>query len=139
MAWHWWLCCGGLPTEGIGGGGDVSSLATRTVYISIGNSDDKLTQVEWAEFYGMTDSLVRRWARHVHGAWLSAPDSSYQNACWCIQWLPEDTGLKLTLARYAAEFRQDSIAWAEATTEFIAAATSPDGLGVSASPVEAVA
>lgn len=94
-------------------------MTTETVYISIGNTDNKLTQQEWAAFWGSIDSLVRRWAIQVYGAWVSPSASPFQNACWCIQWSTRDTGLKKTLARYAAEYRQDSIAWAIALTEFI--------------------
>lgn len=89
-------------------------------YISIGNSDDKLTQREWAAFWLRVDSLLRRWADAVHGAWLSQPSDRYQNACWCIEIeAPAAESVKATLRRVAAEFTQDSIVWAPAQTEFI--------------------
>lgn len=94
------------------------------VYVSIGNSDDKLTQSEWAQFVSRTTSLVEG-AALIHGRWLSEPSSAYQNACWCIDVHDEPNGvewLRGALARLAADFRQDSIAWAEApVTEFLGA------------------
>lgn len=86
------------------------------VYVSIGNSDDKLTQREWATFWEFTCAAVHRWAAQVHGEWLSAPADPYQNACWCIE-IDDETAeltLKPELIHLAGEFRQDSIAWAPA-------------------------
>lgn len=94
-----------------------------TVYISIGNSDDKLTQNEWSHFHASTDLVIRRGAAMVHGAWMSDPTAPWQNACWCIEPMPDPASaehLKMRLAETAATFRQDSIAWAEAPkTEFL--------------------
>lgn len=105
----------------------------KIVYISIGNSDDKLTQAEWAEFVTHVDiALMDREQLHDpyapiirrHGNWRSRPDDPWQNACWCIELDDESTDgeighIKADLAQLAEGFRQDSIAWAEATTEFI--------------------
>jgi hypothetical protein len=95
---------------------------STTVYISIGNSDDKLTQAEWAEFYRRTNLAIRNFVEAVHGQWVSEPASAWQNACWCIE-ITELRAytLKHHLSVLAAEYRQDSIAWAPATTEFLAA------------------
>lgn len=92
-----------------------------TVYVSIGNSDDKLTQARWAQFLWNFRDCMGRAATQVYGEWLSAPDSSYQNACVAIATETPLT-LKAALAALAHEYGQDSIAWAEAPeTEFIAA------------------
>lgn len=96
---------------------------SQTVYVSIGNSDDKLPQKRWSEFLFETDVTIREEAEAVHGMWYSRPDSPWQNACWCVE--ISNTGaeeLKLKLAHVAYEFQQDSIAWARAATEFIKAA-----------------
>lgn len=92
-----------------------------TVYVSIGNSDDKLTQKEWSEFYSNVDASVRDSATCVYGAWLSSPESRWQNACWCFEVLKVDEdALKSKLVEAAHNYRQDSIAWAEAPeTEFL--------------------
>jgi len=91
------------------------------VYISIGNSDDKLTQAEWAAFYSQTSIGIRHKASQVHGQWVSEPASSFQNACWCAEIEAERAlQLKHWLTELARQWRQDSIAWAEVPhTEFL--------------------
>lgn len=98
-----------------------------TIYISIGNSDDKLTQFAWQAFCQDVDQAISDAARYVgtqvHGRWYSLPNEPWQNACWCIAIDDELTAvigeLRDDLIRIAAAFRQDSIAWAEATTTFL--------------------
>lgn len=104
-------------------------MSYAVVYISIGNSDDKLTQFAWSTYVADVDEVVRRAAEAplgaVRGRWLSEPASEWQNACWALQ-LPADMApiytLKHELAAIAVAFNQDSIAWAVAPeTEFIGA------------------
>lgn len=102
------------------------------VYISIGNSDDKLTQARWAQFVldvnACVDFLLDDRTAQVHGRWLSASDYPWQNACWCVE-LIEDPHLgtradwlRVQLRHIAATYEQESIAWAEVkTTEFLGA------------------
>lgn len=98
-----------------------------TVYISIGNSDDKLTQADWASYVLDVDrafeAAVRYEGSRVHGRWHSLPHEPWQNACWCADWHPDLAhvveALSRKLATIAHAYRQDSIAWAEATTTFI--------------------
>lgn len=92
-----------------------------TAYVSIGNSDDKLTQQEWALFFSQTALLLQRHAK-VHGQWASEPASAWQNACWCVQVDTQTKAefIKAELVGLADQFRQDSIAWAEVkSTEFL--------------------
>lgn len=94
-----------------------------TVYISIGNSDDRLTQREWAAFVLQVHLVLIDAAKVVHGSWTSASAQEWQNACWCAE-IPDDRvdELKDRLRYWARQFRQDSIAWAEAPeTEFLCA------------------
>lgn len=90
----------------------------KTVYVSIGNSDDKLTQDEWAAFLIEVERAVRRWGGWIHGVWYSAPVSSWQNACFCFEihneWAEERQVQELR--GIARKYRQDSIAWAEVGT-----------------------
>lgn len=91
------------------------------VYISIGNSDDRLTQAEWSAYVAGIRGVINAWTKTVHGAWLSAPDSRWQNACWCIE-LEDETyarDMRDALAKIRQHYRQDSVAWAAADTEFI--------------------
>lgn len=93
------------------------------VYVAIGNSDDKLSQLRWAQFVDDVRRLIKRYSQVVHGDWRSNPDSPFQNACWCFE-VDEKWGiapLKNTLAKIAAEYEQDSIAWTEGLPEFIQA------------------
>ena len=92
-----------------------------TVYVSIGNSDDKLSQRRWHEFWvSVRNVTVREFAERVHGEWPSIGIGPYQNACICMEIDVADVeACKASLAQVAAEFGQDSIAWAVATTEFI--------------------
>lgn len=93
-------------------------------YVSIGNSDDKLTQRDWALFYSDTAVLLQRHASTIHGQWASEPASAWQNACWCIEVNSATKAeyIKAELVGLAGRYRQDSIAWAEVKgTEFLGA------------------
>lgn len=92
-----------------------------TAYVTIGNSDDKLSQKEWAAFLLRTHLLLDDHASRMHGSWYSGPGCEWQNACWCVEVpLERVDRLKDQLRLLAREFRQDSIAWAEApTVEFL--------------------
>lgn len=84
-------------------------------YVGIGNSDDKLTQQEWAALQHDVMNIFDDHNVEMIGYWHSLPDSMYQNACYCIvadlDKIPE---MKGQLAALATIFRQDAIAWSEA-------------------------
>lgn len=92
-----------------------------TVYVSIGNSDDKLTQADWAKYVGDFHEVMAELATRIYGVWLSEPSSEYQNACIAAEINPADIEVcKDELTTLRQGFRQDSIAWAVAPeTEFI--------------------
>lgn len=83
------------------------------VYISVSNSEDKLTQREWSEYAGQVNSLIYATATEVHGAWTSSSAGPFQNACWCAV-IPDvaDNQLMDELQVVRQMYRQDSIAWA---------------------------
>lgn len=91
-----------------------------TVHIAIGNSDNRLTQQQWGAYWSEVDKIVRVCALRVHGAWLSASVSPYQNACWGFEVF--DTGpcgrsaVQGRLREVAGRFWQESIAWNESET-----------------------
>lgn len=98
------------------------------VYISIGNSDDELTQRQWSDFVAVVDDTLvgahKRDSATVHGSWRSPSDARWQNACWCVEIGYDDVAeaLRSALRDYAGIYHQDSIAWAEVkTTEFLGA------------------
>ena len=85
------------------------------VYISIGNSDDRLTQRQWSNFCDDTETVLSGFMKGMHGAWTSTTRDPWQNACWCVEvWPHLVDGAKASLARLAARYGQDSIAWTEA-------------------------
>lgn len=93
----------------------------KTVHISIGNSDDKLTQLRWSQYVDEVDRLVDSVASVVHGRWMSLPNTRYQNACWAFEVMEEIDveNVKKILAGIAFAYDQDSIAWNESETEMI--------------------
>lgn len=96
-------------------------MSTLVVYISIGNSDDKLTQREWSAFTLRIHLAIDDHAKVIHGSWYSGSAAEYQNACWCAEIpLERVAALKGKLRLLSGEFRQDSIAWAGVpVTEFL--------------------
>ena len=53
--------------------------------ISIGNSDDKLSQAEWARFVMEMRDLLCSSGVQIHGEWFSLSDRPWQNANWCVE------------------------------------------------------
>lgn len=91
-----------------------------STYISIGNSDDKLSQGLWSAFHHRVNVEVRKASGLVHGHWLSEPSAPWQNACWCVEVDGHQREqLRETLRHVANVYQQDSIAWADAETEFL--------------------
>lgn len=90
-----------------------------TVYVSIGNSDDKLTQERWAEF--TSDVFTVLHAAKIHGEWYSSPTSRFQNACWCVEFqtVGDASKARLDLRILASVYGQEAIAWAVAETELL--------------------
>jgi hypothetical protein len=90
------------------------------VYVSVGNSDDKLTQARWFRFHEQVTSACRQLARRIYGDWQSPAVSPFQNACIAFGIEPADIpALKLELADLAGAWGQDAIAWAEVTTKLL--------------------
>lgn len=107
---------------------------THTVYASIGNSDDKLTQARWSAFHDKFTTAVRGQALQVYGDWTSPGTAPWQNACIAFE-IGHETSerLRRDLAELAAEYGQDSIAWAEADIRFITPATASAATGLTPS------
>lgn len=102
------------------------------VYVTIGNSDDKLSQAEWSRFAEQVSVLLHPTNGLTHsliGAWYSLPHESWQNACWCVR--IDGPGEKPDMVQHcvdvikeelgvlAERFRQDSIVFAVADVEFL--------------------
>lgn len=99
-------------------------IKSLTVYVSIGNSDNKLTRAEWAEFYRLTAELLAPatgFTTAIHGAWHSLPAQPWENACWCVEIQRPSAieAVQVGLQALADKYRQDWIAWAVAATTVI--------------------
>ena len=97
--------------------------ASVTVHIAIGNSDNRLTQQQWGAYWSEVDRLVQSVSPHIHGAWLSASVSPYQNACWGFEVFDEGywgrPTVQAVLREIAGRYGQDSVAWNESETVFL--------------------
>lgn len=102
-------------------------MSTVNAYISIGNSDDKLTQWEWSQFVYDVQNLLTTWEDNqlitaIHGTWFSLPHAQWQNANWCVEIHQDEVdGLREHLARIAHLWKQDSIALTIGQVEFVTA------------------
>lgn len=102
---------------------------STAIVIAIGNSDDKLTQAEWARFYAEVDERVTHYAQYagfdVYGRWHSLPHLQWQNAAWSVgvadEVLHMTRDLKCDLREVLREFGQDSMAWTTGSTELVPA------------------
>ena len=91
-----------------------------TTIVQIGNSDNKLTQVEWAAFCQAVDKAVMSRTPNVYFHGFPHGGAPWQNACWVAN--IEDSPLlylRADLRTIARQFRQDSIALTVGTTEFV--------------------
>lgn len=96
-----------------------------TAYITIGNSDDKLSQNLWHLYCRKTEGLVKLYAQQVFIAGYSLSNAKHQNAIFgfAITRRGLDDGLVPTLREVARTYKQDSIALVVGNTEMIRAAT----------------
>lgn len=106
----------------------------RTLAIQIGNSDDKLPQVRWAEFVSEVNNMLRleSLSINVHFCGSSSGDSPWQNHAWVVECLENRhfgnmatpiekvvDRIKDNLRLIAKKFNQDSVALTDGQTEMI--------------------
>jgi hypothetical protein len=91
-----------------------------TIVIQIGNTDDKLTQREWAAYVLMVKDTILRHCIQVHFFGGSQNYELWQNVAWVIE-IAEDKKNPLikALTEDRKVFRQDSVALTHGITEFI--------------------
>lgn len=99
-------------------------MNTLTVTIQIGNSDNKLTQEEWALFVATVQDVVTSKVKYagatVHFFGTSAGHERWQNAAWVVEVAEEgEPSLKKSVAVAGKLFLQDSVAWTVGRTEFV--------------------
>lgn len=99
-----------------------------TLVVQIGNSDNKLTQQEWARFVQAVENIIlplcdadaRDQKMRMHFSGGSRSDAPWQNYCWVFEREGEPWGdLHDRLADVARRFKQDSIALLIGDTRFI--------------------
>jgi hypothetical protein len=92
----------------------------KTITIQIGNSDNKLTQNDWAHYVESAKLSIESHANEVH--FFGGPPNWYpwQNVAWVIAIKDEEIPtLKQSLAYVRHSYKQDSIALLIGETEFI--------------------
>ena len=96
----------------------------KTMTVQIGNTDDKLTQVEWSKFVMEVDDLLlpdnynNRLNRHFFGA--ATNYMPWQNACWVVA--TDDLTIKYItsmLTSIRKKYKQDSVAVTIGETIFV--------------------
>jgi len=92
----------------------------RTIIIQIGNTDDKLTQVEWSAFCRHMQAAINEHAQQIHFAGGAEYHMPWQNACWVFEIAPVMADcLRPKVIALRTEYRQDSVAWTEGETAFV--------------------
>ena len=94
-------------------------MSDLTITVLIGNSDNKLSQAEWAEFYAHVDDAVNEHAKSVQFSGASNGAAPWQNACWVAVIDGGDPDINHRLAVLAQNYRQDSIAVVPGHTYFV--------------------
>jgi len=92
-----------------------------TITVQIGNSDDKLTQVRWAQFYDETRAAILSAGQvRMFFSGASYPTTKWQNACF-VFWLPDEEieNMKQRMVALCTKFEQESIAWTEGRVLFL--------------------
>jgi hypothetical protein len=84
----------------------------KTVTIQIGNSDDKLTQVDWAHCVAEARQQIEAHVHQVHFFGWSEPSATWQNVC-CVAEIEESRirSLQDVLRNVANAWKQDCIAF----------------------------
>lgn len=92
----------------------------QTITVQLGNSDDKLTQVQWAHCVAEAREQIDAHVKQVHFFGFSEPAATWQNAA-CVAEIPEENikSLKNALRNVANAWGQDCIAWTEGETEML--------------------
>lgn len=98
----------------------VGVKRVNTAVIQIGNSDNKLTQGNWANFVASMRHEISRHVYRIHFQGGSGWDAPWQNACWVCEVRPDQVQpLRDVVAKVRGQYEQDSAAVVFGETEFI--------------------
>jgi len=91
-----------------------------TMVVLIGNSDNKLTQSEWAHYVEAMRLVIERACYIVHFFGGSSTYAPWQNVCWTIEINIANVDiLKFDITNIRRSYKQDSVAVMTGVTEFI--------------------
>jgi hypothetical protein len=92
----------------------------KTVTVLIGNSDNKLTQDEWADFVNHIESIINAFNEEMFFSGGSSTRERWQNYGFVFSIEEKLIGqLVSKLSKRRAEYKQDSVAWVQGETKFI--------------------
>lgn len=95
-------------------------MEMTTVTIGIGNSDNRLSQAEWASYVKEVRSCVKAFAHKVHFDGGTNWDSPRQSACFVAEVPPRSSEpLAQSLQDIRRTYLQDSVAVTFGTTELV--------------------
>lgn len=91
-----------------------------TICISIGNSDNKLTQTEWAAFILDLDGVIKKYEARRHFFGGSVTWVTWQNVMWCCE-LPADSvdEIKRAISLVRIHYGQDAAFILHGSGEFV--------------------
>ena len=97
----------------------MSEQSNITVCVQIGNSDDKLTQAQWATYCLAVSNLCDDHGT-VHFAGGPPTQAQWQNFCVVVEVPWDKTELLASrLEELRGQYNQDSVAWLSGETFFI--------------------
>ncbi len=92
----------------------------KTITVSIGNTDNKLTQAQWSEFVEHVNKAVLAFAKNVHFFGGSANWMPWQNVAWILDCEDEKIFVfKETITFRRMQYNQESACFLESVSEFI--------------------
>lgn len=95
-------------------------MSNLGIVVQIGNSDDKLRQKSWSEFYAEVKNIVESFAASVYFSGTSDGHAPWQNATFVFS-VDEVfvDAMKHKLTEIRQKYLQDSVAWSVCETTFI--------------------
>lgn len=95
----------------------------KTVIIQLGNTDNKLTQKEWAIFISNIEKVLsdtKYTGLQVHFAGGSSAEKAWQNYCFVFNCYESDIeSIRFRVQNIRGLFKQDSVAFTLGKTELI--------------------
>lgn len=114
----------GLHHQNAGSAAPVQFFVRRssmaTVVVQIGNSDNKLSQVEWSQFVSYVRDAIGEHSEHIHFDGGARHDAPWQNACFVSEVSSDNQErLMVDIRSHREMFRQDSVAVTIGETAFV--------------------